>query len=309
MPAPVPGAWTIAAAWGVLSGILMHVALAAAPEAMVLAPLPLFAAGLWLGASPGLMAIAAAAATTAVLVAPMATVVFAVAVGAPAGLIVLAAVGPRRVPGGWAWPPPGRPLLWLTGYALVLVALRGIEAGGDAGTVELAGQLADQMAAMLGAPLPPAAAAMVGVATVLAPALTAMAWLGVLWLGAAAVQAVLVRWGLALRPTPAFAAIELPRAVGVAMLGAAAVALVADGDIRFAAVSALPVLGLAYLVVGLAVLHGRARLLKRRRLALVGLYGLLAFGGIVAMLPIAAVGLIDQWIPLRRRDGGLGRGM
>src|SRR5260221_7337237 len=309
MAADLPNAWTISVALGVLSGTLFHLASYSALAVFALTPLPLFAAGLWLGAGQALRAAAAGAVTAVALIDVTGMVAYVVGVGAPTLLMVQAAVGPQRVAGGLVWASPGRPLLWLTGYGVALIGLVVALIGGDAGATLVADGIAAQVRVALGAPLPPDLAGLIRVVAALMPAMLVATWLGVLWGAGAVSQAMLARWGLALRPTAPFTAIELPRAAGTATLVVVALALVADGWLRFAAVNALPVLWLAYLVVGLAVLHGLARRLRRKRLALVGLYGLVAIGCIPAMLAIAAVGLIDQWTPLRRRDGGLGRGM
>ncbi len=304
----LPDAWAIAAALGVLSGIATHVATASgAPELMMLAPLPILAAGLALGPAAALMAIASGGALAGLLIEPAAILAYLAVVALPAWLLVQAMVGPVRAAGGWTWPPPGRPLLWLTGYGVLLVLLFAVELGGSAGMSDLTGHMVAQAGALIGQPLPPDAAALVGALARLLPALVVVVWLLALWVGAAAVQGLLARSGLALRAMPPFSAIALPRVVGLGTLAAAVLALAGGGEVRLAAVEMLPVLGLAHLLVGLAVLHGRAGQLARRRLALAGLYGVLAVGGILAMLPVAAIGLIDQWVPLRGKGRGDGR--
>jgi hypothetical protein len=133
------------------------------------------------------------------------------------------------------------------------------------------------------------------------PGIVAVSWLLMIWTNAALAQALLARSGRALRPSPVLAELVLPGWVVPAVLLAIAVArLSSDGPAYAAGVVAL--LGGALLfLAGLAVLH--AFVVQRRlgRTPLVVLYLLLLLFSWPLVLVVAALGLVEELVGLRRR--------
>jgi hypothetical protein len=132
---------------------------------------------------------------------------------------------------------------------------------------------------------------------------------GMLWIvvNGTLAQSLLVRFARNMRPTPDYAALELPAWLGPALAADAALAALVPGTVGLVAQNLLFVLALPYFLLGLAVIHTLARRLATRGMVLVLVYGLLIFMGWAALM-VAALGLLEQWGQLRRRFGPAGPG-
>ena len=138
--------------------------------------------------------------------------------------------------------------------------------------------------------------------TMLFPAVTTLSWLLMMVVNATLAQALLVKWGKALRPSPRYRAIEVPEWAYWAIVTAAAVKLVSSGDVEYVAQNLVVILGAPFFLVGLAVAHSLAPRLKMPGLGLGLLY---ASFMILTLAPVvvAAVGFAEQWVRLRERYG------
>jgi len=273
-----------------------------------LAPLPLFLVGLWFGAA----ATAVAGGAGAVLVLGATGSVMAMAgyllTGAvPAAFVVRKALLARQTASGdMEWYPPGLLLLGLTGLgiaafgAAMLLTLG--QPGGLEGVVRRALQgMAEQFAAP-GAPAPPPEA--FWLAPVL-PGVVVVSWLVMTIINATLAQGLLMRFGRNRRPPMRLTELEFPGWVVLAFAGAVAAAMVLPGVLGFVALNVALVLSLPFGLAGLSVVHAFANRQSAKVALLVGFYLFLFLFGWPMILMIG-LGVIEQWIGLRRRWARVG---
>jgi len=280
-----------------------------------LVQLPLFAAGLSLGAKAVLVA-----GGTATLVATAAGgvtsgVLFCLAEAVPPIVLVAQALRwQSEQTGAVAWYPPGRLVLWLTALgtaALVAAALLLIGTPeGFRGAVR--GLLAGQIGELLGSAAeagpgtspgtpggPSPRADLVEALTAFFPAMAACSWLVMTAINGVLAQGVLARFALNRRPAPDLAALALPRWPAAALAASLIAAFTVGGDLGYLAGNLAPVLTLPFVFAGLAVLHAVLRRHAGRVFILVPAYVSLLLGWPVLL--VAACGMIDQWFGLRQR--------
>ena len=307
----IPALITAVAA-GVLSALPLMLAVSEPGGAflMLLAPLPLLAAGL----AKGVFATAVAGGT-------LLLIAFVVAGLLAVGGALLFLVGPclvlvrqsllNRVPAGAGsasgapdleWYPPGLLVTWLVWIGLawlgVTIALLLGEADGMEATVQasLEQAIALSLPGFDPAKIAEAAAGMAGIAL----GFGVVSWLLVLALNGVLAQGLVAGFGANLRPSPDPAEIELPRWVAPALAVVLAGGFLLPGDLGFIATNLTAVLLLPFFFAGLAVVHAYARSLKRGRLLLVMFYVLLLLFTWPAAF-VVFLGLFDQWANLRRR--------
>src|SRR6185437_4180267 len=274
-----------------------------------LVQLPLFAAGLSLGAKAVLIAGGTATLVTAAFGGVLSGVLFFLAEALPPMLLVYQALRSRTDgTGAVAWYPPGRLVLWLCGIGAAILLGAALfltgTADGFRGTVH--GFLAGQLDALLGTARTATAAGQKSQAEAMAEALTAFfpamavgSWLIMTTVNGILAQGALARFGLNRRPAPDMAALTLPRWTAGVLAASLLIALVASGDIGYLGANLAPVLALAYVFAGLAVMHAVLRRQAGRILILVPAYLALLLGWPVLL--VAACGMIDQWFGLRQR--------
>jgi hypothetical protein len=274
-----------------------------------LVQLPLFAAGLSLGAKAVLIAGGTATLVTAAVGGVLSGVLFFLAEALPPMLLVYQALRSRTDgTGAVAWYPPGRLVLWLCGIGAAILLGAALfltgTADGFRGTVH--GFLAGQLDALLGTARTATAAGQKSQAEAMAEALTAFfpamavgSWLIMTTVNGILAQGALARFGLNRRPAPDMAALTLPRWTAGVLAASLLIALVASGDIGYLGANLAPVLALAYVFAGLAVMHAVLRRQTGRILILVPAYLALLLGWPVLL--VAACGMIDQWFGLRQR--------
>jgi hypothetical protein len=274
-----------------------------------LVQLPLFAAGLSLGAKAVLIAGGTATLVTAAVGGVLSGVLFFLAEALPPMLLVYQALRSRTDgTGAVAWYPPGRLVLWLCGIGAAILLGAALfltgTADGFRGTVH--GFLAGQLDALLGTARTATAAGQKSQAEAMAEALTAFfpamavgSWLIMTTVNGILAQGALARFGLNRRPAPDMAALTLPRWTAGVLAASLLIALVASGDIGYLGANLAPVLALAYVFAGLAVMHAVLRRQAGRILILVPAYLALLLGWPVLL--VAACGMIDQWFGLRQR--------
>jgi hypothetical protein len=274
-----------------------------------LVQLPLFAAGLSLGAKAVLIAGGTATLVTAAVGGVLSGVLFFLAEALPPMLLVYQALRSRTDgTGAVAWYPPGRLVLWLCGIGAAILLGAALfltgTADGFRGTVH--GFLAGQLDALLGTARSATAAGQKSQAEAMAEALTAFfpamavgSWLIMTTVNGILAQGALARFGLNRRPAPDMAALTLPRWTAGILAASLLIAFVAAGDIGYLGANLAPVLALAYVFAGLAVMHAVLRRQTGRILILVPAYLALLLGWPVLL--VAACGMIDQWFGLRQR--------
>ena len=303
----------LAVAAGVLSALPLVIA-TSEPGSMLLlllAPLPLFAAGL----AQGVIGTAIAGGTVLLIAAMLAGLLAALGcllflVG-PCLVLVRQALLNRTAAAGAGgasgapdleWYPSGLLVTWLTGIGLVwlgiAIAILSGEPAGLSGTIRellvtsfsvLVPQLGQEQVNTL-------ADRMVGIAlgVGLVGNLLMLALNGVL------AQGALVSFGRNLRPSPDLLDMDLPGWIAPALAVALAGAFLLSGDIGFVAKNLVPILLLPFFFAGLAVVHAFARRSQAGGALLVLFYALLLILTWLAAFVIL-LGLFDQWANIRRR--------
>jgi len=150
---------------------------------------------------------------------------------------------------------------------------------------------------------------MVGLYARFIPGTALASWVLMLLVNVALAQAILTRRGQALRPTPGLSELELPDWAAGAFALALVAAVASSSLLGDLGATVALVLGVAYFLAGLGVVHAATRGRPRRGLMLALFYGVLLLFGWAAFL-VAGLGVIDQWAGLRRRlaasSGGAG---
>jgi hypothetical protein len=277
-----------------------------------LVQLPLFAAGLSLGAKAVLIAGGTATLVTAAAGGVLSGVLFLLAEALPPMLLVCQALRSQTDGTGTvAWYPPGRLVLWLCGIGAAMLLGAALFLSGTAdgfrGAVHgfLAGELDDLLGTAAGAGGATATAqkshadAMAQALTAFFPAMAAASWLIMTAINGVLAQGALARFALNRRPAPDIADLTLPRWTAAVLAASLLVALVASGDIGYLGANLAPVIALPYVFAGLAVLHAVLRRHAGRIVILVPAYLALLLGWPVLL--VAACGMIDQWYGLRQR--------
>lgn len=275
----------------------------------LVAPLPLFAAGLGLGVAGG--AVAAAVATVAVAAAagPMRAGLYAATDAVLVVILVRYALLNRATPeGGLEWYPPGLLLGWLTMYAAGAFLVLALAWGPENLETGISGYI-DGFRQMLAEAARDSAAMdrmVAGLKRVL-PFLVVTWWIILMAVNATLAQKILVRTGHALRPSPDLTTTAPPGWILSAAVAAAAVALVGSGWIGFVATNIALILCVPYFLTGLAVIHAISVRWNGRKAILFALYLLLFLFG-WPLIVVTGLGMVEQWIGLRARYGGPGPG-
>lgn len=129
-------------------------------------------------------------------------------------------------------------------------------------------------------------------------------WQIMIVVNAVLAQSLLSSRGRNLRPSPRWSAIQLPDWVAWPLVAAAAVALVAPGDLQFVARNLVLVFAVPYFILGLAVVHSLARRTAAKGMFLASFYIMLALFFIGAAVAVAGLGVIEHWFGVRRRLAG-----
>lgn len=273
----------------------------------LLAPLPIFYAGLALGPRSALIAGAAGTAASLAL-GPLVALGFLVEVALGPFLLTRQAVLFRTGPGGSPeWYPVGWLFGWLAGIAaaaLTALHIWFLDAdGGLTGALERtltvyleqlreAGVLRE-----LGLQQEPALVAAT-MARIL-PGAAAAVWMLVMIANGALAQGLALRFGKAIRPVAALVTLQLPIWLLVA-LPAVLVLSFLDGPVGAWAASLVPVAMMPVLFQGCAVVHVLARRTPMAGLVIGCFYALmLIFGALV--LVVILLGIAEHWLKVRRR--------
>jgi hypothetical protein len=301
----------IAIGAGVASALAALAFLAGAPAALALiylAPLPLLLIGLSFGARAGLVAVATGLVVATVLGGLLAAALYGLAHALPATILMHLALMQRTSPSGAVeWYPIGAIVSWLTALAaacVVIAALIGL--GSQEGLVSQVNRhLNDGLAVLMTKFGIADRARLVATMTAIFPAAVGTSWVAMTIANAALAQAILGRMGRAIRPKPAYAAFAVPDWLSWPLVGAAAIALIGRGDLEYIGRNLAMVLALPYFLLGLATIHTLARRVSFSGALLAGCYVILLISTWAALV-VAGVGLIEQWIGLRRRFAGPG---
>jgi hypothetical protein len=129
-------------------------------------------------------------------------------------------------------------------------------------------------------------------------------WIIMIVINATVAQALLVRAGKNLRPTPVYSETNIPLWMSWPLVIAAALALLANmagaDSFGYAAYNVTMVFAVPYFFLGLAIIHTLARRVTVTGLVLVGVYGVIMISLWTAVV-VVGVGIAEQWIGLRDR--------
>ncbi|MGD9615393.1 MAG: DUF2232 domain-containing protein [Alphaproteobacteria bacterium] len=293
----------IGAAFGVVAGLMYVGVMLGTPGALILVyltQLPLFAAGLWLGTGAAVVAGVTGSLVLLVFSDLLGTALFAALNAVPVALLVRQALlARRRDDGAHVWYPPGLLTAWLTGYALAGIGVMVLLLGGPEAMHEsLRGVLGTVLDRMYGGQVPNRDEVASTLASII-PGIVAASWMVTAVVNAALAQGVLARFGANWRPSPSLVALELPIWLHIA-LGITALAVIFGDAGRFVGINAMIALSVAFCLGGLAVLHAAARRLSHPTMVLVFFYVTAALFG-WPFLVVAVLGLLENWLGLRRR--------
>ena len=136
--------------------------------------------------------------------------------------------------------------------------------------------------------------------TAMLPGVVAASWLVMVAVNAALAQGLLIRFGRNMRPSPDIVGMTFPNWFPVAAAVVALLGLVLPGALGYYGANLAIIVILPFFFMGLAVVHALCRRPASGKLLLTLFYVLLMIFG-WPVLFVAALGLIEQWVGLRRR--------
>lgn len=140
----------------------------------------------------------------------------------------------------------------------------------------------------------------VNMMTPILPGFVAASWFVMTAINATLAQGLLARFGRNIRPSPDIVSMEFPNWFPIAAAAAALVGFLLPGALGFFGTNLAIILILPFFFMGLAVVHALCRGKSAGAFMLVTFYVILIFFGWLVII-VAALGLIEQWIGLRRR--------
>lgn len=290
---------------GGLSGAAVLAALVGSPIGVIavyVAALPLLMAGLALGMSGFGLAAAAGLTLATVFGGFAAAGLYAGMHVIPSWLIVQQSLGMSGGADG-RWRPIGHVLATLTLLMAFVVAATSLAGGASAGVEQNVRALLATATDMIASLDEDTRNALIDQVAPLFPGFSAVFWLMTIVANAALAQGILVARGWNRRPKPRWAEVRLPAWFDWPLFAAAAIALVGSGDIAYVARNVTVILLTPYFLVGLAVVHCFARQAHSKNLLLIAFYSLLMIFFVFAAALIAALGVAEQWVGIRRRLG------
>jgi len=143
------------------------------------------------------------------------------------------------------------------------------------------------------------------------PGAVGVSWVTLTAVNAVIAQGVLVRAGRNLRPSPAYAELDLPQWASWPLVLSAGAALsgplLGMEDLGYLGHNTAMVTAIPYFFLGLAVIHTLARRVKATSAVLVAVYLVVLMSGWAALV-VAGVGVVEQWVGLRDRSTELNTG-
>jgi hypothetical protein len=274
----------------------------------LLTPLALFLAGLGLGPLAAVVAGLAGAGLVLVAGSALGALVFAASQAIPVIVLTyLASLNRRTTDGIVEWYPAGRLVIAAAIFAGLFSTLTLFLLGGDIDTLRTA--LRDMLQSFVNTELPkmPDAPTLgaeeideaTAIALALLPAASAISTMGSLLFNLWLAGRITMASGRLQRPWPDLAAIVYPPATPLLLAVATGAGFLAGLPGMIAAGFAGP-LFLAYVLLGLAVVHFLTRGRPWRPFALWGLYASLFVMNTVASLAVALLGLAEAIWPMRK---------
>ena len=288
-----------------LAALAFFTGLTGAVTLMYVAPLPLFLVTLGLGSIPGTAAVVSGLCVAMLGGGIKAALVFGVVHALPSWLASQQAIRSRTDQAGiTTWYPLGSILCQLAvlGLGLLVLVAIGSFLSGIGMREGVAAQLDHVLRLM--APLvgDTVRVEMVDKLTPVFPGAVATSWILMIVANGTAAQAILTRSKHNIRPPGPYADLDLPEWASWLILVPAGLSLIGTGDLEYTARNLAFVAATPYFFLGLAVVHTIARRVKFK-LLLLGFYLLLLIS-LFTVLIVAAVGVIEHWVGLRKRFNG-----
>ena len=297
----------------VLAGVLSVVPLLAAltmPGGMVfvlIAPLPLFLAGLGQGINACWIAGLVAVVLWALIGGPAVAIGALISVVAPVCVLVRQALRARTTKEGTVeWYPSGLLIGWLTGLGIIWLMAGVLMLASTHGVSGIEAALARELEPVLAQTLPTMDpdqfAEFASIAAAWGLGISAATWMVLLLaLNGVLAQGMLTRFGRAMRPAPALSEMDLPKWPVWLLVVCLVIAIAASGWPAFIARNATLVMLVPFFFGGLAVVHSLCRRFKAGALLLAVFYAALLLWALVLPPALAVLGLMDQWAGFRRR--------
>ncbi len=307
----------VAIAGGLISAIAGLAFLGGSALALIfvyLAPVPILLVGLSKGPKAATIAAGAGFLATGAIGGMLMAGLYGLVYALPAWLITRSVMLQRPSgPGDNAgdqmdteWYPIGPALTALAMLATGFILLGHF----NAGELGLKGLLTAHMGKAIGVLVPMADEAWRGrainVILPLFPGAVGASWVMLTVVNAVIAQGMLVRMGRNLRPSPAYAELELPLWASWPLVLSAGAALsgplMGMEDLGYLGRNTAMVLAVPYFFLGLAVIHTLARRVTATTAVLTVVYMVIIMSGWAALV-VAGVGVTEQWIGLRDRSG------
>jgi len=314
----MPKEWKTGVFAGVISAFLLLLPTIGFPIAGLLSffmPLPLFLAGLSAGTT-----VSAIGALTTTLISTLVTdlsfgLTILGTVGIPVMVFTSRALLNRTVlirgQQSVEWYPAGLMLVWLSGFAaLILMVLTAIAYLGQGVSLsEWTRRVAieahgdpEQVAAFLSQFQPPISLDQyINILTRILPAFIALNLAFMAAANAGLAQLILTRKNRAIRPSPSIKDLELPEGLAIALAGSIGLWLI-PGELGIIGGSFAIILFIPYFLLGLAVVHAISTAWPGRTAFLALLYLTCVFFPGMTLL-IALLGIVEQRLHLRQRFG------
>lgn len=197
------------------------------------------------------------------------------------------------------WYPAGSILVWLAVLAGIYMAATSVisEAGLEKAVSDYLTGLFDMIAPDQDATVRAEAIDMLGKYF---PGLVAAFWVLMLGANTTAAQGLLAKGKKNLRPSPRLRELTLPEWPSWALVGSAALALIGTGEIGYLGRNLFIVFAVPYFFLGLSVVHVLASSLRFPAMLLALVYLVTLATGWFALV-IGGIGILEQWVGLRRR--------
>jgi uncharacterized protein YybS (DUF2232 family) len=300
--------WLLSAGAGIASAVLYGIVPPSPLGAMmvvVLVSVPLFMAGLSLGAMAALVASATGIVAALALHGPAVAGVFAMCFGVPVLIMVRQALLSRSGDAGIEWYPAGLLAATLTviGLALAVIFTTVLPMLGVQEFAEVLLQgFAESLAAGTEGVTAEEVLEQINIERMLRlmPGMISGFWMLALLAGGSIAQAILEKTGRNLRPSPEFSRIELPNWLAIVAAIIMAAGMFVPGVLGDYAVAMAFAACFPFLVQGLALVHAFIRKIRGGTILLVIFY-LLVFVPVWPVMLVVLLGAVEQFAGFRQR--------
>lgn len=312
-------AFLIAIGAGALSAIASVAIISGMPLGILLvylAPLPLMVSGLALGVPAATVAGGSGIVVAVIVGGALAGGIYGVLHALPAWLVVRQALINRTdEAGNRRWFPEGHIIASLSVLALSILAGFGLiyiyGQGGDqvgaqvGGTIEasITAALNQSLSALIPTLGDVERADAVAILAAYLPGTVGSSWVAMLIINALLAQNILVRAKKNIRPPLDTSGLDVPNWVSWALVLAAGFALLGTGDIGYIARNSTMILATPFFFLGLAVAHFMAKRTTFPGTTLVAVYAAMLITR-WALLGVTGLGVIEQWVGIRRHFQG-----